>query len=151
MKKIYLFLYLVLFSGCNTVLEDYIYDGQIECPKVTAPIGAEELVVKTKGGHDTYVGFRGVQSNCILNDSIIKMDLKVKIRVIRVESKLDDSFPIKLSLVSINKKNEVHDRDDFHDKIFLINRSKIVEREINMSVDVPLRGNVLLGLKQDLL
>ena len=60
MKKYYFSFIFLFLLGCTTVIEDYIFDGKIDCPEVTAPIGAEEKIIKTSKGIDTYIGFRGV-------------------------------------------------------------------------------------------
>ena len=149
MKKYYFSFIFLFLLGCTTVIEDYIFDGKIDCPKVTAPIGAEEKIIKTSKGLDTYIGFRGVKTTCLLKGSVIKMDLKVNVRVIRKQIEIDDDLPIKISLVSINADKNIYDRDDFNDDIFLKKGSRIIERTTNMSVDVLEKGKVLLGLKQD--
>ena len=148
MEKNYFFLFFLFLLGCTTVVEDYVFDGKIDCPKVTAPIGAEEKILKTIKGIDTYIGFRGVETSCLLKGSVIKMDLKVNIRVIRKQIEIDDDLPIKISLVSINVDNNIYERDDFQDDIFLKKGSRIIERTTSMSVDVPEKGKALLGLKQ---
>ena len=112
-------------------------------------MGAEEKILKTSKGIDTYIGFRGVKTSCLLKGSVIKMDLKVNVRVIRKQIEIDDDLPIKISLVSINADKNIYDRDDFNDDIFLKKGSRIIERTTNMSVDVLEKGKVLLGLKQD--
>ena len=119
MKKYYFSFIFLFLLGCTTVIEDYIFDGKIDCPKVTAPIGAEEKIIKTSKGIDTYIGFRGVKTSCLLKGSVIKMDLKVNVRVIRKQIEIDDDLPIKISLVSINADKNIYDRDDFNDDIFL--------------------------------
>ena len=148
MKKIYIFLFLFFFTNCTSVVEEYIYGGKTDCPNITSPKGSEELVVKTEKDLRIYIGFRGIKTKCLLNRSLIKMDLEVNIRSIRNQIEFDDSVPINLSLVSTDKNEKVFERDDLSLNIFLKQGIKTIDRSTKMSVNVPLNGRVLLGLNQ---
>ena len=148
MKKIYIFLFLLVFTNCTSVVEDYVYGGKTNCPNLSSPKGSEELVVKTENNIVAYVGFRGIKTKCLLNRSLIKIDLEVNIRTIRNQIEFDDSLPINLSLVSTDINKNVFERDDLNLNIFLKKGSKIIDRSTKMSVNVPMNGEVLLGLNQ---
>ncbi len=148
MKKIYIFLFLLFLTNCTTVVEEYVYGGKTDCPNITSPKGSEELVVKTEKDLRIYIGFRGIKTKCLLNRSLIKMDLEVNIRSIRNQIEFDDSVPINLSLVSTDKNEKVFERDDLSLNIFLKQGIKTIDRSTKMSVNVPLNGRVLLGLNQ---
>ena len=148
MKKIYIFLFLLFISNCSSVIEEYVYGGKTNCPNLTSPKGSEELIVKTEKSLDIYIGFRGIKTNCLLNGSLIKLDLEVNVRSIRNQIEFDDRLPINLSLVSVDEDKKIFERDDLNLSIFLKKGSKIIDRSTKMSVNVPINGQVLLGLNQ---
>ncbi len=148
MKKIYIFLFLLFISNCSSVIEEYVYGGKTNCPNITSPKGSEELIVTTEKNLGVYIGFRGIKTKCLLNGSLIKLDLEVNVRSIREQIEFDDNLPINLSLVSMNKNKKVFERDDLSLSIFLKKGSKIIDRSTKMSVNVPINGQVLLGLNQ---
>ena len=148
MKKIYIFLFLLFLTNCTSVVDEYVYGGKTECPNLTSPKGSEELIVKTEKDVGIYIGFRGIKTKCLLNRTLIKMDLEVNIRSIRNQIEFDDSVTINLSLVSTDKNEKIFERDDLSLNIFLKEGSKIIDRSTKMSVNVPMNGEVLLGLNQ---
>ena len=116
------------------------------CPKLTSPKGAEEVLLKSKGNFDTYVGFRGVNSICYKDGSSIKMILEVNVRAVRKKIDIDDSLPINLALVSVDEKKIELDRDEVTIDLFLRSKRKTIERKTLMEVIVPKNGEALIGI-----
>ena len=149
MKKICVLLFLLCFSSCSSLDVIGVLDKEeIPCPKITSPIGSEELIINTINKVKTYIGLRGINTKCFVKNSLITMDLEVNVRVIRRDYKIDDNIEITLSLVSIDENKKEYDREDFESKFFLKENSKIIERATEMSVEVPKTGSVLIGLYQ---
>ena len=149
MKKICVLLFLICLSSCSSLDVIGVLDKEeIPCPKITAPIGSEELVINTMNKVKAYIGLRGINAKCFVKNSLITMNLEVNVRAVRRNYKIDDNIEITLSLVSIDENKKEYDREDFESKFFLKENSKIVERATEMSVQVPKTGSVLIGLYQ---
>ena len=113
----FLFLY-----GCSTFKKDVV-----ECPKLTAPKKAAEIVVNSESNSSVYLGFRGVQKFCYKNGNDIQMELSVNIRAIRNETAKEDYVPVNISVVSVDFNEKEFDRDEFNYSQFLLKGSKIVD------------------------
>ncbi len=157
MKKINILLALFLIYGCTTVnngisniYNDIFVDEEIICPSISSPIGTSEIIVNSEiSDNNSYVGFRGIKRVCFFKDNEILMNLKVNLRSLRKKFQIDDLLKLKISLVSSTNNNKEYDRDDLELSFFLKSGSEIVERESNMSVNVPKDGKVYIGLFQN--
>ena len=133
----FLFLY-----GCSTFKKDIV-----ECPKLVVPQKAAEIVVNSEGNSPVYLGFRGVQKFCFKDGDDIEMELSVNIRAIRNDTTKEDYVPVNISVVSVDLNNNEFDRDEFNYSQFLLKGSKIVDRATTLGLKVPVRGQVLLGIR----
>ena len=155
-RKINILLFVFIITGCSTVknnisnLNEVFLKEEVNCPLIKTPEGSEELVVISENSNNTsYVGFRGIKKNCFLSNDYIKMNLAVNLRSVRKNFQNDDLIKIKISLVSTKNNNAEFDRDDFELGFFLKSGSEIVERESNMSINIPKDGKVYIGLFQN--
>ena len=144
--KIIIFLFLFILIGCQSEYKKYLYDGDIKCPKISSPKGADELILKTENNIEVYTGLRGVNKKCYLDDNIIKVELDITVRVIRKVSSTEDELSFKLILKSIDVDNNKFDSDYEELSIFLKEGNNVVEVENSLSVDSVINGEVLIGL-----
>tara|TARA_B100000427_G_C15350535_1_gene525251 strand:+ start:78 stop:518 length:441 start_codon:yes stop_codon:yes gene_type:complete len=144
MKKILIFLFFLILSNCTTFVFN---EENVVCPKITSPKGAEQLIANLENDVKTYVGFRGIKSKCFSKGENIKMLLQVKIRAIRQNIKADEKIPLFITLVSIDKNKKEYDRDKLNYNLFLRENRKTIEFKTKMSVLVPSKGEVLIGMK----
>jgi hypothetical protein len=119
----------------------------IVCPKITSPKKAAEIIVNSNNKSKVYAGIRGVQSYCTISSKDIEMDVSVNIRVIRKKMTNEDYAPITISIVSVDEESKEYDRDEFSYSQFLLKGSKIIDRSTKMSLNVPNKGQVYLGIK----
>jgi hypothetical protein len=75
------------------------------------------------------------------------MNVSVNIRAIRKDITIDDYVPLKLSIVSVDKDFNEYDRDELSYSQFLLLGSKTVDRKTELNLDVPIDGEVFLGIK----
>ena len=155
-RKINILLFVFIMTGCSTVknnllnINEVFFKEEVSCPLISTPKGTGELVAISETNNNTsYIGFRGIQKNCFLNNDKIKMNLVVNLRSIRNNFQNDDLIKLKISLVSTTVSDIEFDRDDFELGFFLKSGSEIVERESNMSVIIPKDGKVYIGLFQN--
>ena len=132
----------LFFNGCSTFKKDVV-----ECPKLTAPKKAAEIVVNSESNSPVYLGFRGVQKFCFKDGDDIQMELSVNIRAIRTDTTKEDYVPVNISVVSVDLNEKEFDRDEFNYSQFLLKGSKIVDRATTFDLKVPSGGKVLLGIK----
>ena len=142
MMKLFIFLFLLIFTGCSTFKKEVV-----DCPKLTSPKTAAEILVNSKNNSPVYIGIRGVQTYCLKASNHIEMDVSVNIRAIRKDITNDDYAALRLSVVSVDKNNKEYDRDELSYNQFLLIGSKRVDRKTNLSLDVPSNGQVYLGIK----
>ena len=142
MMKLFIFLFLLIFTGCSTFKKEVV-----DCPKLTSPKTAAEILVNSKNNSPVYIGIRGVQTYCLKASNHIEMDVSVNIRAIRKDITNDDYAALRLSIVSVDKNNKEYDRDELSYSQFLLIGSKRVDRKTNLSLDVPINGQVYLGIK----
>jgi hypothetical protein len=131
-----------MFSGCSTLKEEVV-----DCPKLTSPISAAEIIAKSENKLPIYIGIRGVTKYCSKSSQDIKMNVSVNIRAIRKGITIDDYVPLKLSIVSVDKDYNEYDRDELSYSQFLLIGSKTVDRKTDLSLYVPSDGEVFLGIK----
>ena len=77
----------------------------------------------------------------------IEMDVSVNIRAIRKDITKDDYAPLRLTIVSVDEKNQEFDRDELSYSQFLLIGNKIIDRRTELKLDVPNNGKVYLGIK----
>ena len=142
MIRVFIIISFLFLYGCSTFKKDVV-----ECPKLTAPKKAAEIVVNSEGNSPVYLGFRGVQKFCFKDGDDIKMELSVYIRAIRNDTTEEDYVPVSISAVSIDLNEKEFDRDEFSYSHFLLKGSRIVDRATTFDLKVPARGQVLLGIK----
>ena len=119
----------------------------VDCPKLSSPKNAAEVIVNSENNLPVYLGFRGVKLLCFKNDDYISMVASVNVRAIRKNFMLEDYVPVKLSIVSVDSKKKEYDRDDFFYSQFLLKGSNIVDRQTDLDLDIPNGGEVFLGVK----
>ena len=137
--KILIFLFL---SGCAVIEKEII-----DCPKFTSFREAAEVVVKSENNFPVYIGIRGVQTYCTIDDKHIDMELSVNIRAIRNDISIEDYVPVNISVVSLDLANNEYERDDFSYAQFMLKNSRIVDRATKFNLNVPKGGSVLIGIK----
>ena len=142
MMNRFIFPFLLMFSGCSTLKEEVV-----DCPKLTSPISAAEIIAKSENKLPIYIGIRGVTKYCSKSSQDIKMNVSVNIRAIRKGITIDDYVPLKLSIVSVDKDYNEYDRDELSYSQFLLIGSKTVDRKTDLSLYVPSDGEVFLGIK----
>ena len=133
---------LFILNSCTTFEREVV-----DCPKLSSPKNAAEVIVNSENNLPVYLGFRGVESLCYKNGNYISMKASVNVRAIRKNFMLEDYVPVKLSIVSVDSKKKEYDRDDFFYSQFLLKGSKIVDRQTDLDLDVPNGGEVFLGVK----
>ena len=82
MVKFIILCFLLILNGCSTLKKDVV-----DCPTVTAPKKAAELVVKSENKLPVYIGFRGIKSYCTKDNNNIEMEVSVNVRAIRKDTK----------------------------------------------------------------
>ena len=142
MMNRFIFPFLLMFSGCSTLKEEVV-----DCPKLTSPISAAEIIAKSENKLPIYIGIRGVTKYCSKSSQDIKMNVSVNIRAIRKGITIDDYVPLKLSIVSVDKDYNEYDRDELSYSQFLLIGSKTVDRKTELNLNVPRDGEVFLGIK----
>ena len=142
MVKFIILCFFLILNGCSTLKKDVV-----DCPTVTAPKKAAELVVKSENKLPVYIGFRGIKSYCTKDNNNIEMEISVNVRAIRKDTKIEDFVPVNISLVSTDLNNKEYDRDDFTYSQFLLKGSKIVDRATILDIKIPNGGQVYLGLR----
>lgn len=133
---------LFFLNSCTTFEREVV-----DCPKLSSPKNAAEVIVNSENNLPVYLGFRGVETVCFKNDNYISMNVSVNVRAIRKNFILEDYVPVKLSIVSVDSKKKEYDRDDFFYSQFLLKGSKIVDRQTDLDLDIPNGGEVFLGVK----
>ena len=142
MIKRFFFLFLLILTGCSTLKKEVV-----DCPKLTAPSSAAEILVNSENNLPIYIGIRGVKTYCLKASNHIDMDVSVNIRAIRKDITKDDYAPLRLTIVSVDEKNQEFDRDELSYSQFLLIGSKTIDRSTDLSVKVPNNGKVYLGIK----
>ena len=142
MIRVFIIISFLIFNNCSTFKKDVI-----ECPKLTVPKKAAEIVVNSESNSPVYLGFRGVQKFCFKDVDDIQMELSVNIRAIRNDTTKEDYVPVNISVVSIDLNEKEFDRDEFNYSQFLLKDSKMVDRATSFNLKVPTGGQVLLGIK----
>ena len=142
MIKRFIFPFILILTGCSTFKKEVV-----DCPKLTSPRSAAEILVNSANNLPVYIGIRGVQTYCLKASNHIYMDVSVNIRAIRKDITKDDYAPLRLTIVSVDEKNQEFDRDELSYSQFLLIGNGIVDRRTDMSLDVPNNGKVYLGIK----
>ncbi len=142
MIRVFIIISFLFFNSCSTIKKDVV-----ECPKLTAPKKAAEIVVNSESNSPVYLGFRGVQNLCFKDGDDIQMELSVNIRAIRNDTSKEDYVPVNITVVSVDLNEKEFDRDEFNYSHFLLKGSKIVDRATTFDLKVPTGGQVLLGIK----
>ena len=133
---------LFFLNSCTTFEREVV-----DCPKLSSPKNAAEVIVNSENNLPVYLGFRGVELLRLKNDNYISMKASVNVRAIRKNFMLEDYVPVKLSIVSVDSNKKEYDRDDFFYSQFLLKGSKIVDRKTDLDLDIPNGGEVFLGVK----
>ena len=133
---------LFFLNSCTTFEREVV-----DCPKLSSPKSAAEVIVNSENKIPVYIGFRGVELLCFKNKNYISMKASVNVRAIRKNFVLEDYVPVKLSIVSVDSEKKEYDRDDFFYSQFLLKGSKIVDRQTDLDLDIPNGGEVFLGVK----
>ena len=142
MIKIFIIILFLFFNSCSTFKKEVI-----ECPKLTSPKKASEIVVNSEKNYPVYLGFRGAESICSKDGNNIQMEVSVNIRAIRNDTTKEDYVPVNIAVVSIDSNEKEFDRDEFNYSQFLLKGSKIVDRATTFKLKVPAAGQVLIGIK----
>ena len=142
MIRVFIIISFLIFNGCSTFKKDVI-----ECPKLTAPKKAAEIIVNSESNSPVYLGFRGVQKFCFKDGDNIQVELSVNIRAIRNDITKEDYVPVNISVVSVDLNEKEFDRDEFNYSQFLLKGNKIVDRVTTLDLKVPIGGKVLLGIR----
>ena len=142
MMNRFIFPFLLILTGCSTLKKEVV-----DCPKLTSPRSAAEILVNSENNLPIYIGIRGVQTYCFKASNHIDMDVSVNIRAIRKDITKDDYAPLRLTIVSVDEKNQEFDRDELSYSQFLLIGSKTIDRSTDLSVKVPNNGKVYLGIK----
>ena len=138
----FIFPFLLMFSGCSTFKQEVV-----DCPKLTSPKSAAEIIAKSENKLPVYIGIRGITTYCSKASKNIVMNVSVNIRAIRKDITIDDYVPLKLSIVSVDKDFNEYDRDELSYSQFLLLGSKTVDRKTELNLIVPRDGEVFLGIK----
>ncbi|MDC1356046.1 hypothetical protein N8310_00500 [Pseudomonadota bacterium] len=142
MIKRFIFPFILILTGCSTFKKEVV-----DCPKLTSPRSAAEILVNSKNNLPVYIGIRGVQTYCLKASNYIDMDVSVNIRAVRKDITKDDYAPLRLTIVSVDEKNQEFDRDELSYSQFLLRGNGIIDRRTDLSLDVPNNGKVYLGIK----
>ena len=142
MMKYFIFPFLLILTGCSTLKKEVV-----NCPKLTSPSSAAEILVNSENNLPIYIGIRGVKTYCLKASNHIDMDVSVNIRAIRKDITKDDYAPLRLTIVSVDEKNQEFDRDELSYSQFLLIGSNTIDRSTDLSVKVPNNGKVYLGIK----
>ena len=142
MIKRFIFPFILILAGCSTFKKEVV-----DCPKLTSPRSAAEILVNSKNNLPVYIGIRGVQTYCLKASNHIDMDVSVNIRAVRKDITKDDYAPLRLTIVSVDEKNQEFDRDELSYSQFLLIGNGIIERRTDLSLDVPNNGKVYIGIK----
>jgi hypothetical protein len=142
MMNRFIFPFLLMFSGCSTFKQEVV-----DCPKLTSPKSAAEIIAKSKNNIPVYIGIRGITTYCSKGSQHIEMNVSVNIRAIRTDITIDDYVPLKLSIVSVDKGYNEYDRDELSYSQFLLLGSKTIDRKTEFNLDVPKDGEVFFGIK----
>ena len=106
MMNRFIFPFLLMFSGCSTFKQEVV-----DCPNLTSPKSAAEIIAKSENKSPVYIGIRGITTYCSKASQHIEMNVSVNIRAIRKDITIDDYVPLKLSIVSVDKDLNEYDRD----------------------------------------
>ena len=142
MIKRFIFPFILILTGCSTLKKE-----MVDCPKLTSPRSAAEILVNSKNNLPVYIGIRGVQTYCVKASNYIDMDVSVNIRAVRKDITKDDYAPLRLTIVSVDEKNQEFDRDELSYSQFLLRGNGIIDRRTDLSLDVPNNGKIYLGIK----
>ena len=142
MIKRFIFPFILILTGCSTLKKEVV-----DCPKLTSPRSAAEIVVNSENNLPVYVGIRGVQTYCTKASDHIDMDVSINIRAVRKDITKDDYAPLSLTIVSVDEKNHEFDRDELSYSQFLLIGNKIIDRRTKLNLNVPNNGKVYLGIK----
>ena len=142
MVKFIILCFFLILNGCSSLKKDVV-----DCPKVTAPQKAAEVIVKSENKLPVYIGFRGIKTYCTKDDDKIEMEISVNVRAIRKGTKIEDFVPVNISIVSTDLNNKEYEKDNFSYSQFLLKGSKIVDRETAFDIKIPNGGQVYLGLR----
>ena len=142
MVKFIILCFFLILNGCSSLKKDVV-----DCPKVTAPQKAAEVIVKSENKLPVYIGFRGIKTYCTKDDDKIEMEISVNVRAIRKGTKIEDFVPVNISIVSTDLNNKEYEKDNFSYSQFLLKGSKIVDRETAFEIKIPNGGQVYLGLR----
>ena len=115
MMNRFIFPFLLMFSGCSTFKQEVV-----DCPKLTSPKSAAEIIAKSENKSPVYIGIRGITTYCSKASQHIEMNVSVNIRAIRKDITIDDYVPLKLSIVSVDKDLNEYDRDELSYSQFLL-------------------------------
>jgi len=77
----------------------------------------------------------------------IDMDVSVNIRAVRKDITKDDYAPLRITIVSVDEKNQEFDRDELSYSQFLLRGNGIIDRRTDLSLDVPNNGKIYLGIR----
>ena len=142
MVKFIILCFFLILNGCSSLKKDVV-----DCPKVTAPQKAAEVIVKSENKLPVYIGFRGIKTYCTKDDDKIEMEISVNVRAIRKGTKIEDFVPVNISIVSTDLNNKEYEKDNFSYSQFLLKGSKMVDRETAFDIKIPNGGQVYLGLR----
>ena len=142
MMKRFIFPFLLIFTGCSTLNQEVV-----DCPKLTSPKSAAEILVKSENNLPVYIGIRGIQTYCSKASDHIEMDVSVNIRAVRKDITKDDYARLRLSIVSVDENNKEFDRDELYYSQFLLIGNKTIDRSTSLNLNVPNNGQVYLGIK----
>ena len=142
MVKFIILCFFLILNGCSSLKKDVV-----DCPKVTAPQRAAEVIVKSENKLPVYIGFRGIKTYCTKDDDNIEMEISVNVRAIRKDTKIEDFVPVNISIVSTDLNNKEYAKENFSYSQFLLKGSKIVDRETAFDIKIPNGGQVYLGLR----
>ena len=126
----FIFPFLLLFSGCSTFKQE-----AVDCPKLTSPKSAAEIIAKSENKLPVYIGIRGITTYCSKASKHIEMNVSVNIRAIRKDITIDDYVPLKLSIVSVDKDFNEYDRDELSYSQFLLLGSKTVDEALASGIE----------------
>ena len=142
MIKRFIFPFLLILTGCSSLKKEVV-----DCPKLTSPRSAAEILVNSENNLPVYIGIRGVQTYCVKASNHIDMDVSINIRAVRKDITKDDYAPLRLTIVSVDEKNQEFDRDELSYSQFLLRGNGIIDRRTDLSLDVPNNGKIYLGIK----
>ena len=142
MVKFIILCFFLILNGCSSLKKDVV-----DCPRVTAPKKAAEVIVKSENKLPVYIGLRGIKTYCTKDNDNIDMEISVNVRAIRKDNNIEDNVPVNITLVSTDMNNKEYDRDSFKYSQFLLKGSKIVDRETYFDIKIPNGGQVHLGLR----